>query len=144
MQFKTPFEFSKSEFKTAVGSFTRPTYKAVLEKDGQVVPKEDGVELTYEKIQSFKDSVDINLIVSRYAAGDLSALEQRTGAYGDFIEVPSSYMDVLNTVVEMRNAYEKSGSDISFEAFVNNALRPVYEPSETINIEVIADEQKPE
>lgn len=144
MQFKTPFDFSKSEFKTASGSMTRPTFKAVLEKDGQISLKEDGIEMTYEKIQSFKDSVDINVIVSRFASGDLSALEQSSGSYGDFIEVPSSYMEVLNSVVEARNAYEMSKPDISFEEYINRALTAVSAPSEPIKEEVITDEQKPE
>lgn len=144
MQFKTPFDFSKSEFKTCSGSMTRPTFKAVLDKDGVVNLKEDGIEMTYEKIQSFKESVDINVIVSRYASGDLSALDQKSGTYGDFIEVPSSYMEVLNSVVEARNAYELSKPDISFEEYINRALMAVSAPSEPIKEEVVTDEPKSE
>lgn len=129
MQYKTPYDFSKNEFFTASGSMTRPVYKAVLEKDGQISLKEDGIEMTYEKIQSFKDSVDINVIVNRFASGDLTALEQRSGSYGDFIEVPSSYMEILNSIVDARNAYEINKPGISFEEYINKALSAAYEAS---------------
>lgn len=144
MQFKTPFDFSKSEFKTATGEFTRPTYKAVLAKNGEIELEQDGIEMTYEKIQSFADSVDINVIVSRFAAGDAAALNQINGSYGDFVEVPSSYMEALNVVVEARSAYEQTAKDISFEEFINRALMPVYKALEPIDKEEIKNEQKSE
>lgn len=144
MQFKTPYDFSTGEFKTATGEFTRPTYKAELGKNGEIELIQDGIEMTYEKIQSYKDSVDINVIVKRFAAGDTSALEQLSGVYGDFVSVPSSYMEVLNSIVEARNAYEMKKPDISFDEFIKNALKPVSEHSEPIKTEVISDEQKSE
>lgn len=144
MQFRTPYDFSKGEFKTAVGDFKRPTYKAVLGKDGAIEVEQDGVELTYEKIQSYKDSVDINVIIKRFATGDTLALEQRSGVYGDFVSVPSSYMEVLNSIVEARNAYEMKKPNVSFDEFIKNALKPVSAPSEPIVEEVVSDEQKSE
>lgn len=143
--YKTPYDVGTTEeFVSPSGDFTRTVYKPILEKDGHIELVEDGIEMTYEKIQSYKDSVDINVIVSRFAAGDAAALEQVSGVYGDFIQVPGSYMEALNAVVEARNAYELSGMDISFEEFINKALNPISKPSETIKEEVITDEQKSE
>lgn len=145
LSFKTPFDFGNSdEFISPSGEKTRQLYKAVLGKDGSIELVEDGIELTYEKIQSFKDSVDVNVIVARYAAGDAAVLEQSHGVYGDFVSVPSSYIDVLNTIVEARNAYEIKKPDISFDEFVKNALKPVSEHYEPIKKEVVSDEQKSE
>lgn len=143
MKFKTPYDVSEG-IETATGDFQRPTYKAVFSKDGDYDLVEDGIELTYEKIQSYKDSVDVNFIVARYAAGDAYALDQVTGIYDDFVQVPSSYMDVLNSIVEARNAYEMSSKDISFDEFVKKALMAVSESSEPIKKEVVIDEQKSE
>lgn len=143
--YKTMYDFGTTdEFISPSGEFTRQLYKPILEKDGHLELVEDGIEMTYEKIQSYKDSVDINVIVSRFAAGDASALEQTNGVYADFVQVPASYMEALNAVVEARNAYEMSDMDISFEDFVNKALTPVSKPSEPIEKEVITDEQKSE
>lgn len=146
---KTPFDnldyVCNDDIYTASGERTRQLYKAVLNEKGSIDLVEDGLELTYEKIQSFKDSVDINVIISRFAAGDASVLEQRSGVYGDFISVPSSYLDVLNAVVEARNAYELKQPDISFEEFINNALKPVSEaPEPIVDKEVDTNEQKSE
>lgn len=144
MQFKTPFDFGSGEFKTASGEMFRDTYKAELGKDGQIELIQDGIEMTYEKIQSYKDSVDINTIVKRYAAGDTYALDQLSGVYGDFVSVPSSYMEVLNSIVEARSAYELKKPDISFDEYIKNALKPVSASSEPIKEEVVTDEQKSE
>lgn len=103
---KTPYKHSEEEFFTEAGSPTRPLYKPVLGKDGAIELVEDGFENVYEQIQSFKDSVDINTIVARYAAGDVYALEQRVGSYGDFINVPASYMEVLNGAIELQKTYD--------------------------------------
>lgn len=143
MKFKTPYEVS-DEFFTESGEFTRKTYKAVLQKDGEYEIVEDGIELTYEKIQSYKDSVDINVIVKRYKAGDTYALEQVNGVYEDFVSVPKSYMEVLNSIVDARNAYEKSDMDISFNDFVQKALKPISKPFDNKESEVIDNEQKSE
>lgn len=90
------------------GSKTRPLYKPELLPDGTIDLVEDGYEDIYNDIQSFKDSVDINVIVARYAHGDAYALQQREGMYGDFISVPRSYMDVLNGAIELKRMYSEN------------------------------------
>lgn len=138
--------FSPSErFFCASGEKTRPVYKAELDRDGQLKIVEDGIEDVYAYIQSFKDSVDVNLIVSRYAAGDAYALEQSSGVYGDFIEVPSSYIDILNSVVDLRNAYEKTDMKVSFDEFANSVINPAVKAvEENLKKEVVEDVQKSE
>lgn len=109
---------------TAVGSKTRPLYKPVLNKSGDIELEEDGFENIYDEIQSYKDSVDINVIVQRYAHGDTYALQQRQGAYGDFVNVPRSYMEVLNGAIELNKIYSENEdfrkSFPTFEDFVLN------------------------
>lgn len=137
------------KFDSAVGSPIRPLYKADLGKDGQIILKEDGIDHVYDTIQSYKSSVDINIIMQRYAAGDPYVLEQRIGQYGDFTSVPSSYMDVLNAVVDLRTRYEQTKMDKPFNDFVSELLNPsdkvlkkaVENPVEK---EVVKDEQKSE
>lgn len=109
---------------SSVGSKTRPLYKPVLNKNGDIELEEDGFENIYDEIQSYKDSVDINVIVQRYAHGDTYALQQRSGAYGDFVSVPRSYMDVLNGAIELNKIYSENEdfrkSFSTFEDFVVN------------------------
>lgn len=144
MVFRSMFT-KPSRFYCNSGEGTRPIYKAVLGKDGNIELKEDGIEDIYAYIQSFKDSVDINVIVSRYASGDVYALEQKSGFFGDFIEVPSSYMDILNSVVDLRNVYEKTDMKISFDEFAKSIINPSVKAIENeIGKEVIDNVQESE
>lgn len=144
MSFRSMFT-KPVRFYTASGEGIRPIYKAELGKNGQLDIVEDGIEDLYAYIQSFKDSVDINVIVSRYAAGDVYALQQRSGMFGDFIEVPSSYMDILNSVVDLRNAYEKTDMEISFDEFAKSIIDPTVKAiDKEIGKEVINNVQESE
>ena len=146
LEFKTPFG-EKSTIFTEAGSKTRPKYKAVLNKNGMVDLVEDGVDDVWSYIQSFKDSVDINVIIERYAHGDTSALMQSEGFYGDFVEVPKSYMEALNAAIDLRNAYESNNigeQGISFDDFVSSVLNPIPNDNTVVNEEVIDNEPKSE
>lgn len=129
MRFRNPLESGKRFF-SEVGSGIRPLYKPELGKNGELILKEDGIEDIYAYIQSFKNSVDINIIISRYASGDLFALDQISGFYGDFINVPSSYMDILNSVVDLRSVYEKSDKNVSFDEFAKSIIDPAVQSIE--------------
>lgn len=111
-------------FYTESGEPIRKLYKPVLKKDGIIELEEDGFENIYDYIQSFAESVDINTIVARYEHGDTYALQQRTGMYGDFIDVPKSYMEVLNAAIDLERIYSEN-EDLrksfgSLEEFVDN------------------------
>lgn len=143
MQFRNPFE-AGVRFYSEAGSGVRPVYKSVLGKNGNIDLIEDGIDDLYAYIQSFKNSVDINLIVERYAHGDVYALEQRLGSYGDFVEVPTSYMDILNSIVDLRTAYEKTDMNISFEEYAKSIIDPAVNVVKDSVKEVINNVQESE
>lgn len=145
--FKPWFE-KREPIYTYVGDKTRPLYKPELRKNGEIELVEDGYEDIYSQIQSFKDSVDINVIVSRYAHGDAYALQQRQGVYGDFIQVPSSYMDVLNQAIELKRIYSENenlrNSFKSLDDFVENFGKVDISPTipEIDNSSEVGEEEK--
>lgn len=143
MLFRNPLE-PGVRFYSESGEGVRPIYKSELGKDGEIILVEDGIEDVYSKIQSFKDSVDINVIVSRYAAGDTYALEQSIGSFGDFVSVPSSYMEILNSVVELRSVYEGTDKSISFEEFAKSVIEPSVNVVKESVKEVVNDVQESE
>lgn len=143
MVFRNPYEKGE-RFYSPVGETTRPIYKSVLGKDGSIDLIEDGIEDLDAYIQSFKNSVDINLIVERYAHGDVYALEQRLGSYGDFVEVPISYMDILNSIVDLRSSYEMSDMSVSFEDYVKSIIDPAVNVVKDSVKEVINNVQESE
>ena len=83
-----------------------------------------GTENLYESIQSHKDSCDIHVLLARYQNGDVEALSQRQGHYGDFTEMPKTYAELLNTVISGRSYFDslpvetREKFDHSFEKFM--------------------------
>lgn len=80
------------------GNAMKTVYKPTVRDDGVVELVEAGQESLYDYIQSWKDSVDINVILARYANGDVDALSRVQGAYGDFTQFPKTYAEILNRV----------------------------------------------
>ena len=80
------------------GSPLKTLYKPKIRDDGVLELVEAGQENLYDFIQSWKDSTDINIILARYANGDVDALSKVQGAYGDFTQFPKTYAELLNRV----------------------------------------------
>lgn len=80
-------------------------YFKQVDDDGHEFLKECGKENLYDEIQSHKDSVDINVILSRYAAGDVGVLSKYQGMYGDFSKAPTSLVEVIQMVNESERAF---------------------------------------
>lgn len=61
---------------------------------------ETGKTDLYAEIQSHADSVDIHVILDRFAkTGDPGVLSRVQGAYGDFTQMPRTFAEALNTMV---------------------------------------------
>lgn len=80
-------------------------YGLEYDKDGNLDLVKKGSEDLYEYIQSHADSVDINVILARYANGDASALEKYSTFYGDITDAPKSFADVLNKVIKAEDLF---------------------------------------
>ena len=88
------------------GDRMKPIYTAKREDDGTLSLTETGKEDLYEYIQSHAQSVDINLIMQRYDAGDTDILERVQGFYFDTSEVPSNMADLLNKLSFAESQFE--------------------------------------
>lgn len=106
LDFKTQYS-SHGRYHTDNGTRMKKMYQSFYDDSGNLELKEIGEENRYDYIQSFKDSVDINVILSRFARGDVDALTQRQGAYGDFTIMPKTYADMLNLVASGEEAFMK-------------------------------------
>lgn len=80
------------------GSPEKILYGSKYDEQGRLVLEEKGKENIYDFIQSFRDSVDIHVILARFQNGDTEALQKVQGFYGDFTEMPKNYAELLNTV----------------------------------------------
>lgn len=97
---------------TNPGSPIRDVYSPVVHEDGKITIEVSGKENTDEIIQSFAESCDIRVIVNRFNGGDLTALNQARGMYGDFTEMPKTYAEALQMRIDAKNAFDKLNPDI--------------------------------
>lgn len=103
MNFPTMYSREKSgRTYSTVGSPDKVIYSSKYRDDGTVELSEKGKESLYDFIQSFRDSCDINVLVGRFANGDIEALSKVQGAYGDFTIFPKTYAELLNCVNDGR------------------------------------------
>lgn len=77
--------------------------------EGCFTIEESGVFDLQEQINANASSCDINVLVARYNAGDLTALSRRQGLFGDFTSAPDSYRQALEIV----KGYESAFSDMA-------------------------------
>lgn len=90
---------ARTRFWTNPGSREKVLYAPQVAKDGTYVLIENGREDLYASIQSHAESVDIHVILDRYARGDLGALSRVQGVYADVTGMPGSYAEMLNLVI---------------------------------------------
>lgn len=87
------------------GNPLKMVYKTIVQDDGVIDLVESGKESLYDSIQSWKDSVDINVLLARYSNGEVDVLSKVQGAYGDFTQFPNTYAEVLNRVIQGKELF---------------------------------------
>lgn len=106
MTIKARTQFDKSPRVHANPGVTEKVlYTPKFKEDGSMELIEAGKENLYEYIQSHKDSVDINVILKRFARGDVTALQRRQAMFGDFSDAPSTYAEALNSMILAENYF---------------------------------------
>lgn len=104
MQFKTQYD-ARERIQTNPGSPEHITYAGHYDEKGRVVLEESGRENIYDFIQSHADSCDIHVLMKRYQNGDVNALSQAQGFFGDVLDFPKTYAEALNHMNEMERQF---------------------------------------
>lgn len=104
MQFKTQYD-ARDRIFSDPGSPEHITYAGHYDEKGRVVLEESGRENIYDFIQSHAESCDIHVLMKRYLNGDVDALSQKQGFYGDFLDFPKTYAEALNHMNEMERQF---------------------------------------
>ncbi|MBU5626552.1 hypothetical protein KQI82_06415 [Oscillibacter sp. MSJ-2] len=97
MKFKTQFD-PHDRVHCNEGVPVKILYGAVYDDVGRMNLEEKGRENLYDYIQSFAESVDIHVLLKRFANGETDVLSRVQGAYGDFTQFPTTYAEMLNVV----------------------------------------------
>lgn len=80
-----------------------PLYKLTANNDLKL----DGEKDLYAEIQSHAQSVDIKNIMIRYEMGDTKVLEKRHGEYLDLTDMPGTFAEVHQTVINAENLFNE-------------------------------------
>lgn len=98
-------KYADKRFVSNPGSPIHQLYSPKVMSDGSVELVECGKENIDDFIQSFKESTDINYILTKLSMGDTSVLHKSNGMYGDFTGMPSTFAEVLQLQIDSRNLF---------------------------------------
>lgn len=129
MQFRTQFD-DHQRFRTDPGDPVKVLYGPKFTDDGVLELVETGKEDLYGYIQSHAMSVDIHVILQKFAAGDIDVLTRVQGAYGDFSEMPHTYAEMLNSMIAAETYFNSLPVEVraefghSFQQFLTSIDQP--------------------
>lgn len=106
------------------GSPVKVLYRGKYDANGRVVLEKSGEENLYDYIQSFRDSVDLNVILARFSNGEVDALSKAQGFYADVTDFPKNMAEALNRINQAEEMFKalpletRQKFDCSFEQFL--------------------------
>lgn len=109
------------------GNPIRTLYRGRYDANGCIVLEEKGIENLYDYIQSFRDSVDLNVILARFSNGETDALSKAQGFYADVTDFPKNMAEALNRINECEEMFKslplavRQKFDCSFEQFLSQS-----------------------
>lgn len=121
--FKTQFD-EHERINQPVGNGEKVLFSGSLLPNGEVDLVPSGKEDLYAQIQSHRDSCDIHVLIARYNNGDEGALQRVQGQFVDVTNMPHTYAEMLQTIIDHKKAFEelpvetRARFDHSFEQFV--------------------------
>lgn len=152
--FDTQFDrLGVSGDKSQTGSGMKDTYKMHVDENGKRELKKSGEYNLYADIQSYKDSVSIDYILTRFVNGDETALSRVQGIYGDFTQMPRTMAELQQRVIdaehlfdslplEIRAQYNHSASEF-FAQLDSDKTKAIFAPpeqaKETVAEQVVTD-----
>lgn len=114
------------------GEQVEDDYKEHFDKNGVRILKKDGKRNTYDEIQSYAESCDINVIMKRYINGDFTVFDKNNPQYIDCTVFPETYAEWFELGQKAQRYFNELDPEIrskfnnSFEQFLSQAeLRKV-------------------
>lgn len=132
------------------GSPVKVLYGGRYDANGRVVLEEKGKENLYDYIQSFRDSVDLNVILARFSNGDMDALSKAQGFYADVTDFPKTMADALNRINECEEMFKSLPLDVrqkfdcSFEQFLSQSGSEDWLEKMGMKPDAVVDQQRVE
>lgn len=96
----------RNRFFSNAGSRVHLTRSPVVRDDGRIEIVVSGKEDLDARIQASAAGCDIQVILARYAAGDVSALQVNVPQFGDFTSAPSSLAQALQLRIDTDKVFD--------------------------------------
>lgn len=109
----------RGRFNTCAGSPIHVLYSPKLMEDGTIQLIECGTENTDEIIQSYYESTTLESILTRFANGDLSALNRYQPIYADVSTGPKNLAEAMQLLIDAEKAFNALPADTKNQ-FDNN------------------------
>lgn len=104
---------------TCHGNEIEEEYELQVTEKGIKEPVKVGEINVREEINSHRDSVDLNLLIARFNAGDTEALNRRAASYFDATELPKTLAEAYRIAENGKNVFDKLSPEIK-EKFNND------------------------
>lgn len=114
------------DINTNPGDPMKQTYRKKIDESGKEVLVPDEYYDVQPEIDSYEDSVNVNTIISRYMAGDESALDRAKAFYADVSKVPKNFAQILDINNRAMQAFSELPSELkeaygfSYYEFLNH------------------------
>lgn len=107
------------------GEKTRPDYKPTYGNDGKYRLEVCGEINSYDDIQSYHDTCDLQQIIAKYnMTGNADLLNKRHGFYMDISEFPETYAEMQNAMIQAE--MEFNSMPLEFKKKFNNNVREFF------------------
>lgn len=124
MKFRTQYE--RIKVYTYPGEETAKVYDLIVDNKGNTKP--EVVEKVYipDKIDSYRDSTDINVILARYRNGETEVLNARNPQYFDASGMPTTLAEMYAFVENSKSGFEqlplkvREAYNMNFGEFIND------------------------
>lgn len=131
MKFRTYYGDKKVE-PSNPGSRFKPEYQLFIDEKGVEQLKKTGETDVQKMIDSYKEMVDLDVILERLNNGDDSVLEQVEGFYADVSEIPVKLQDVMNLNLAGKQLFDGLPPDYK-DLYGGNYESFVFDPKKLID-----------
>lgn len=97
---------------TNSGNRYKIEYSPKVNSDGTIDLIADGKFDQQEWYDAARDSCDMSIILQRWLNGDDTVLNQRKGVFGDFVDMPTSYAEILQSVIDAERMFYQLPEEI--------------------------------
>ena len=134
MEFRT--KYKRVENFSKPGTPIRYLYGTKLDKEKNLIIEKKGQENFYSYINSFADSVDINVLLARFSNGDKEALLQRAGHFLDVSQVPTNINEFMDYQRNMQAYFDTLPIQVK-KQYDNNVLKFMSQVNEPNWIDIL-------